>query len=90
MAQTRCELLTLSIDDLNKMKHEFQEPYEDLFESSYTLLQKCLKIKLKAIKYCNHNLWKDKLKKIMPSTGVLKEADDRVDAHQDFHPIDMV
>jgi hypothetical protein len=54
MSQTRCELLTLSIDDLHKMQHEFSEPYQDLFENAFVRLQRCLKIKLKAIKYCNY------------------------------------
>lgn len=90
MSQTRCELLTLSIDDLNKMQHEFQEPYDNLFESAYTRLLKCLKIKLKAIMYCNHNLWKDKLKCILPSIGVKNDTDQGKDVPSDFHPIDMV
>jgi hypothetical protein len=53
MSQTRCEILTLSINDLNRMKHEFQEPYEQLFDGAYLRLQRCLKIRVQAIKYCN-------------------------------------
>lgn len=89
MSQTRCELLTLSIDDVNRMQHEFQEPYESLFESAYTLLQKCLKIKLKAMKYCNHNLWKDKLKKIMPVVMTKKTMNSCSSLHDNFSPIEM-
>ena len=48
-------MLTLSIIDLNRMKYEFKEPYDNLFDCAYTRLQRSLKIKLKAIKYCNDN-----------------------------------
>jgi len=34
------------------MKMEFQEEYELLFENSFTRLNRTLKIKLEAIKYC--------------------------------------
>lgn len=56
MSQTRCELLTLSVDELARMQHEFQEPYENLFESAYSRLNRCLKIKLKAIRVLNEEM----------------------------------
>ena len=52
-SQNKVELLTLSLDHLWNMKHEFSEPYEDIFNNAYSRLNKCLKIKLKAIKYQN-------------------------------------
>ena len=52
MAQQNVELLSFSIADLNKMKMEFLEAYNSLFNDSYKRLDRALKIKLKAMKYC--------------------------------------
>ena len=49
----QCELLTLSIHDLNIMKNEFREAYTNLFENSFTNLRRIIQVKLRAIKYSN-------------------------------------
>lgn len=38
----QCELLTLSIHDLNVMKNEFREAYVNLFENSFTNLRRII------------------------------------------------
>ena len=52
MANSNVELLSFSIEDLNRMKMEFLEAYDALFSSSYRRLDRALKMKLKAMKYC--------------------------------------
>lgn len=52
----QCELLTLSIHDLNVMKNEFREAYVNLFENSFTNLRRIIQVKLKAINYSNKYL----------------------------------
>lgn len=51
--KTQCELLTLSIHDLNVMKNEFREAYTNLFQNSFTNLRRTIQVKLKAIRYSN-------------------------------------
>ena len=46
------EALQLSITDLNRLKTEFLEVYEKLFNESYTRLRRALTLKLKAMKIC--------------------------------------
>ena len=48
-ALEKCELLTLSIADLVKMKHEFYEKYLELFEKSEIVLKRVLQQMLKVI-----------------------------------------
>ncbi len=55
MSQTNCDLLLLSIHDLNKMRWEFLEAYEALFQNAYNRLNRALKVKLHAIKFCKKN-----------------------------------
>lgn len=52
MAISTCEFLTLSINDLNRMKIEFLEAYEDLFLDAYNRLYKILRLKLEASRQC--------------------------------------
>lgn len=49
----QCELLTLSIHDLDVMKNEFREAYMNLFENSFCNLRRTIQVKLKAIQYAN-------------------------------------
>ena len=37
------------------MKNEFYEAYSQLFENSYNNLRRTIRIKLKAIRYCNRH-----------------------------------
>lgn len=61
----QCELLSLSIQDLNMMKNEFYDAYTELFQNSFNRLRRTIRIKLKAIKYCDkHNIAKTKTKVI--------------------------
>ena len=52
----QCELLTLSIHDLDVMKNEFREAYMNLFENSFCNLRRTIQVKLKAIRYANKHL----------------------------------
>jgi len=44
--------MLLSISDLYRMKQEFLEAYEKLFNDSYSRLRRALTLKLKAMKIC--------------------------------------
>jgi CRP-like cAMP-binding protein len=47
-----CELLMLLIEDIDKMKIEFPDVFDELFMNSYRRLKKELEIKIKAIQLC--------------------------------------
>ena len=47
-----CELLTLPIEELEKMKIEFPEIFEELFTNSYRRLKRELQLKLDAASKC--------------------------------------
>ena len=57
MSSTQCELLMLNLTDLNRMRMEFVEAYESLYDCAYARLDRALNIKVKAIKYANN--WMD-------------------------------
>ena len=48
------EILTLTLKDINNMKKEFNDCYDELFdyETNKRLLSKALKLQCKAIKSC--------------------------------------
>jgi hypothetical protein len=46
-------LLSLSINDVNRMQLEFNEVYQSLFEEGYKRLDNALEIKLKTISACD-------------------------------------
>ena len=50
MAYRSTELLSFSIVDFNRMKSEFLDAYEIIFQDSFQLLYRALKVKLNAIK----------------------------------------
>ena len=52
MADQKSQLLTLSIDDLNRMKMEFYDSFEELFNESMGSVDIALKLKLRAIRRC--------------------------------------
>ena len=52
MATKESEVLYLSIQDLNRMKQEFLEAYEKLFNDAYNRLRRSLTLKLKAMRLC--------------------------------------
>ena len=56
MANTKCDLLSFSITDLYKMKFEFMDAYEEMFNDGFNRLHKALRVKLQAIKHCEHVL----------------------------------
>ena len=41
------------------MKNEFMEAYQYLFENTYNRLRRTIKVKLKAINYCNKYMYRD-------------------------------
>ena len=49
-----CELLILTLDDIDKMKLEFPEVFDDLFNNSLKRLERILKLKIDAIKQCEN------------------------------------
>jgi hypothetical protein len=55
MALEESETYLLSIQDLNTMRQEFYQQYEELFQNSFIHLKKALIIKLKAMKICAEN-----------------------------------
>jgi hypothetical protein len=64
MALKQSECMTLSLQDLHRMKQEFLEMYEKFFMDSYNRLRRALTLKLKAMKLCaemestsNNNAW---------------------------------
>lgn len=65
----QCELLTLSIHDLNKMKNEFRDAYVNLFENSFSLLRRTVQIKLKAINYANKYLISNPSRKVSDNSA---------------------
>lgn len=52
MSLKESEALILSISDLFRMKQEFLEAYEKMFNDSYIRLRRALTLKLKAMKIC--------------------------------------
>ena len=58
-AQTECEMLTLSIEDMYSMRSEFVEAYETLFRNAYYRLDRAHRLKLQAIKYCQKYMPKE-------------------------------
>ena len=54
MATSECENLCLLIQDLIRMKQEFLEVYDKLFNDAYTSLKRALQLKLKAMKFCEN------------------------------------
>ena len=53
MALCESESRCLMISDLNRMKQEFLEAYEKLFNDAYTRLRRALQLKLKAMNICD-------------------------------------
>jgi CRP-like cAMP-binding protein len=47
-----CELMILTIDDLEKLKHQFPDIFGELFVNTYHRLRFELQLKLEAIQYC--------------------------------------
>ena len=56
MAEQKSHLLALSIEDLNCMKQEFLDSFEDIFQKSIDPLVIALVLKLRAIKNCQEVL----------------------------------
>ena len=52
MSLQKSENMLLSLGDLYRMKQEFLEAYEKLFNDSYSRLRRALTLKLKAMKIC--------------------------------------
>ena len=49
-SQTTCELLTVSVKDLERMKYEFNDEYNTLFDNKIVRLNNVLKLKIETIK----------------------------------------
>ena len=47
-----CEMLSISIDDLEKVRSEFSKVFTELFCNTHILLKKQIDIKNEAIKLC--------------------------------------
>ena len=59
MAVNEAEALTLQLSDLNRMKSEFVEAYEKLFENTTFDLKKAFLQRLKAMRICVQREEKD-------------------------------
>ena len=55
MAHKKTEALQLMLSDLNRMKQEFLEVYEKLFQDSLPRLRRAIMLKLRAMKICDKN-----------------------------------
>lgn len=51
-----CEMLTLSLNDLENMSSEFIDSYRQIFGQAHIRLQRSLKIKMTAIQHCKQHL----------------------------------
>ena len=49
-ALENCEMLILTIDEMEKMRLEFPDMYDELFQGTYDRLQKELILKMEVIK----------------------------------------
>ena len=54
-AQSDCEILILKITDIFKMKVDYPDEFDELFENAVRLLKKTLQLKIEAIKLCEVN-----------------------------------
>ena len=52
MSVVDSELLSLTTQDLIRMKQDFSEAYDKLFSDAYTRLRRSLSLKLKAMNLC--------------------------------------
>lgn len=73
MSLDQSEAMSLHIQDLNRMKQEFLEVYEKLFNDSAKRLRRALQLKLKAMNVCEN---KDELIRAMSfrSSGAAAKA----------------
>lgn len=55
-SQSNCELLSISVKDLERMKYEFNQEYNILFDNKVVRLNNILKLKIQTIKYCTETL----------------------------------
>ena len=53
MSLGHIESMTLSIKDLQKMKSEFHEAYQSMFQNAFHRLKRAIKLKVHAIKLCS-------------------------------------
>ena len=53
MALKNSEVLCLAIQDLSRMKQEFLDAYEKLFNDAYNRLRRSLTLKVKAMRICS-------------------------------------
>ena len=61
MADQESELMMLSITDLNRMKNEFLEYYDQLIKSANHELQNVLMLKLRSLRECQNQKEKHSL-----------------------------
>ena len=89
MALCRIETFKLSIQALHKMKLEFLEAYQKLFESSFIRLKGALKLKIEAMKICKEQMFKgesisqDSLSPLKNLTKVELSNQDKMDLKAD-------
>lgn len=54
--KSHCEVLTLSLGDLEKVSLEFMEAYKEIFDRAHLRLQRQLKVKMAAVQHCREHL----------------------------------
>ena len=57
--QSECELLSLTIQDLMNMRTEFLEAYEALLSNSFVRLDRAMRLKMHAQRYCERHMFKN-------------------------------
>lgn len=85
----KCELLTLSINDLVKMKQEFYEKYLELFEKSEIVLKRVLQQMLKVIQQLKEEQiqgkkqrWEQMNKLLTKQASFEPDIDSRIEDHE--------
>lgn len=72
--QDNCELMTLSVEDLQRMKFEFCESYESLMSSAFFRLTRASKLKINATKYCDKYMFEDGEAEVVSKSAMLKQS----------------
>lgn len=75
-------LLSLSINDVNRMQLEFNEVYQSLFEEGYKRLDNAFEIKLKTIQTCEKFYNSKSRKEITDFKAVLKHKSGQEHSYQ--------
>ena len=86
-SQNNCELLSISVKDLERMKYEFNHEYNTLFDNKVVRLNNILKLKILTIKHCNEAL---KHSGVLNERGILTLPDNFIPECQNLSMLDSI